>query len=177
MRILIASLAIVVSGCASTPPAATPAPTIPVVATMSAAATSAASTIAPTEAATPSPRATLPSTTEVATKAPADAIAIEMTPDALMPRFKPDAVTVKAGTATFFLTSVPVSGTFGPHHDMLIGPEVGKPLATSGVVQPGTSAVFTVEGLTPGTYTFWCNTNTGHGPHHTLGMVGTLTVS
>jgi uncharacterized cupredoxin-like copper-binding protein len=100
-----------------------------------------------------------------------------MTPDADKPRFKPDAVTVEAGTATFFLTSVPVSGTFGPFHDMIIGPEIGKPLATSRSVQPGTSAVFTVEGLAPGTYQFWCNTNTGHGLHYKLGMVGTLTVT
>jgi plastocyanin len=34
-----------------------------------------------------------------------------------------------------------------------------------------------VEGLAPGTYQFWCNTNTGHGLHYKLGMVGTLTVT
>jgi len=100
-----------------------------------------------------------------------------MTPDADRPRFKPENVTVAGGTATFFLTSVALTGTFGPFHDMIIGPEIGTPIATSRSVQPGTSAVFTVEGLKPGTYRFWCNTNTGHGLHYKLGMVGTLTVT
>jgi len=156
--------------------------------TSSAAAVTASSAAGPaspsTEAspsAKPSPSATpipsLASTTELAAKAPAGATSIDMTPDADKPRFKPDAVTVKAGTATFFLTSVALTGTFGPFHDMIIGPEIGTPLASSRSVQPGTSAVFTVEGLAPGTYQFWCNTNTGHGLHYKLGMVGTLTVT
>ena len=33
--------------------------------------------------------------------------------------------------------SVALTGTFGPFHDMIIGPEIGTPLATSRSVQPG----------------------------------------
>jgi plastocyanin len=120
---------------------------------------------------------TLTATTEPTRSAAPGAIQIEMTPDALTPRYRPDAVSVPSGTVRFYLTSIPVSGTFGPHHDMVIGPQIGTVLAASGSVQPGTSAMFTVEGLAPGTYQFWCTTNTGHGAHHTLGMVGTLTVT
>lgn len=166
---------VAMAGCASSPTGATPVATSPPASL--AATPSPTPTAASTATPKPTPAPTLASTTEVATKAPQGAIAIDMTPDALTPRFKPDAVTAKAGTVTFFLTSIPISAGFGPHHDMLIGAEIGTPIATSGQVQPDTSAVFTVEGLAPGTYRFWCNTNTGHGPHQTLGMVGTLTVT
>jgi plastocyanin len=100
-----------------------------------------------------------------------------MTPDALAPRFVPDTVAAPSGTVVFFLTSVPVSGTFGPHHEMALGTRIGTPLARSDAVQPGRSATFTVEAVPPGTYRFWCSIDTGHGPHHTLGMVGMLTVT
>ena len=169
----------VLSGCSSAGQPASSSPAV--VATSSSPAASLTRSASPSPSAKPSPSATpiatLATTTELAAEAPAGATSIDMTPDADKPRFQPDAVTVKAGTATFFLTSVPLSGTFGPFHDMIIGPEIGKPLATSRSVQPGTSAVFTVEGLAPGTYQFWCNTNTGHGLHYKLGMVGTLTVT
>ena len=169
----------VLYGCSAAGQPVTTTPALAV--TPSSSAAPANPSAKPTPSAKPSPSATpiptLASTTELAAEAPAGATSIEMTPDADKPRFKPDAVTVKAGTATFFLTSLALTGTFGPFHDMIIGPEIGTPLATSRSVQPGTSAVFTVEGLPPGTYQFWCNTNTGHGLHFKLGMVGTLTVT
>ena len=165
------------AGPATATPGSTAVP--PASATTATNAASAATPSAESGSPKASPAATLATATELAAKAPAGATSIDMTPDADKPRFKPDKLTVSAGTATatFFLTGIPISGTFGPFHDMIIGPEIGTPIATSRSVQPGTSAVFTVEGLRPGTYQFWCNTNTGHGLHYKLGMVGTLTVT
>ena len=45
-------------------------------------------------------------------------------------------------------------------------------LARSGFVRANRSAVFTVDGLTPGTYSFWCEV----ADHTQRGMVGTLTI-
>jgi plastocyanin len=176
--VVVPLIALVVTACtggtavpAGTEPAASIAPT--------AAPTIDPSSSTPSVAPSASPEAlpTLAATTQTAGEPPAGSIQIEMTADALAPRFVPDTITAPSGTVVFFLTSLPVSGTFGPHHDMVIGPDIGTPLTKSDSVQPATSATFTVEAVPPGSYRFWCSVDTGHGRHHTLGMVGTLIVT
>lgn len=56
---------------------------------------------------------------------------------------------------------------------MVMGPALYQVLARSSAIDRGDSAIFTVEDLPPGTYTFWCEV----GRHVSLGMVGTLTVT
>ena len=85
------------------------------------------------------------------------------------PKYTPDGVSAAAGTVTFFLDNVPVLPV---EHNMAIGPQPGTVLARSGFVRANKSAVFTVDGLTPGTYTFWCEV----ADHLERGMVGTLTI-
>jgi plastocyanin len=131
---------------------------------------SAASTVAPTGWVT---------TFEAATSAPAGATTIEMKGEAEIPTYAPPTVTVPSGTVVLFLVNIPISPpNFGPAHNVVIGPVVGgEALATSGPVQAGKSAVFTIENVPPGTYAFWCTVSAGHGPHYKLGQVGTLTVT
>ncbi|MDO8485522.1 MAG: cupredoxin domain-containing protein [Candidatus Limnocylindrales bacterium] len=101
--------------------------------------------------------------------APPGAISIKMAWEA--PRFAPDQVTAKAGTVVFFIQMSP-RGSLADHN-MAFGPKIYKVLARSSFVRAYKSAVFTVEGLTPGTYTFWCEVS-GHAAN---GMVGTLTTT
>ena len=89
------------------------------------------------------------------------------------PRFVPDQVTAKAGTVAFFIQNVRPSLFMAQDHNMAIGPEIHKVLARSPFVRVDKAAVLTVEGLTPGTYTFWCEI----GVHAAEGMVGTLTIT
>lgn len=103
-----------------------------------------------------------------------------MTFGALDPRYQPDTISAKAGTIQLYLVNIPISigpPAFGPHHNIMIGREIGKPIASSGSIEAGRSVLFTVEQVPPGTYRYWCTATTGHGPHFTLGMVGTLTVT
>lgn len=86
-------------------------------------------------------------------------------------RFAPDHVTAKAGTVIFFLQNSP-HPFFLSDHNMAIGPRIYRVFARSSYVHAYKSAVLTVEGLTAGTYTFWCEV-TGHAAN---GMVGTLTI-
>jgi plastocyanin len=132
-----------------------------------------AETSSPTRAATPTPIPTLASTTENATVAPSGAILIEM--KALgggSARFAPDQTTAKTGTVVFFLKNVR-GVLMQVDHNMVIGPEIYKVLARSSFVRAEESAIFTVQGLTPGSYTFWCEVGT----HAANGQVGTLTVT
>jgi plastocyanin len=138
----------------------------------------------------PSPLPTLASTVEPASEAPDGAVPITMTvTDVNHPRFQPDKVTATAGTVVFYLHNVPV-GAEMPDHAMVIGAsdvqfypdgsvKSGQVLADSGHVVANDEAVFTVTGLGPGTYKFWCNVNVaaGDGTHETNGMTGTLTVT
>lgn len=104
------------------------------------------------------------------------------------PRFQPDNVTAKAGTVVFFLENVP-SATLLPDHNMRIGPacvsfypdgsvRTGHVLAGTPDIGPKEMATFTVNGLTPGTYVFWCSVEAGDaGNHASNGMVGILTIT
>ncbi len=106
--------------------------------------------------------------------APAGAIRIDML--ALgggVARFEPDEVTAKAGTVVFFLHNVP-GALRKVDHNMLIGSTIyAEILARSVYVPSDKSAVFTVERLSPGTYTFWCQV----GMHAQNGQVGALTIT
>lgn len=98
---------------------------------------------------------------------PSDAITIAIPGG---PRFTPDQLTAQAGTVVFFLDMQEADVV----HNMLIASEVGDPpLAKSAVLEPGQSVIFTVHGLEPGSYEFWC---TFEG-HLAGGMKGTLTVT
>ena len=103
------------------------------------------------------------------------------------PRFQPDTISAKAGTAVFFLENVP--GTlFSPSHNMLIGScgvqfygdgslRSGQVLAGTPNIGPKEAVTFTVNDLTPGRYPFWCSVEAGNGNHAAFGMVGELTVT
>jgi uncharacterized cupredoxin-like copper-binding protein len=59
-------------------------------------------------------------------------------------------------------------------HNMNIGTELGgDALATSAAVQPNQTSLFAVDGLSAGTYQFWCTID----DHWELGMTGTLTIT
>lgn len=120
------------------------------------------------ESTTPTPLPTLTATTAEASEAPPGAITIEML---FGPKFDPKEATAKAGTVVFFLHNPDPGG--GESHNFNIGPELHKPLAMSPILRLGQAVVFTVEGLEPGTYTYWCTFN----GHEAFGMVGTLTVT
>ena len=112
----------------------------------------------------------LTATTAPAETAPADAITVEMS--SFM--YDPSDITAPPGTVTFFLQNVgagddPIALQ---RHNLAIGLDQDHVLASSGYVDAGEAAIFTVEGLEPGTYTVWCTV-----PHHAEnGMVGTLIV-
>jgi plastocyanin len=82
-------------------------------------------------------------------------------------------VTVAAAdTVTFFLDTSNVEA--GVLHNVKIGPAMPPALAIaeSERFDREQSVVFTVSGLAPGTYAFWCSV----GEHYAYGMHGTLTV-
>jgi uncharacterized cupredoxin-like copper-binding protein len=104
------------------------------------------------------------------------------------PRFQPQDVSAKAGTIVFLLNNVPKSSTLMPDHNMLIGSCVsfygdgsiraGELLAGTPHVLPNETVAFTVNGLAPGSYVFWCSVNVPDGgTHGAAGMVGTLTIT
>ncbi len=85
------------------------------------------------------------------------------------PQFSPAKLTVKAGNAVFFLSNM----SHGSGHTLAIGPvDRSSHCAKSNMVAIGDTAAFTVQGLKPGTYAFWCTVD-GHAAE---GMVGTITV-
>ena len=126
---------------------------------------------------TSAPLPTLPSTTEQASQAPPGAIPIKLATPNGQPRFEPDHVAAKAGTLVFFLDNVSDS-PFYLTHNMQIGPTLGQVLAGTPAVRAKEMMTFTVNGLTPGTYVFWCSVVTpDFKDHASYGMVGTLTVT
>jgi plastocyanin len=129
------------------------------------AATSPSGSVAPSASA-------VQGTTEEATEAPPGAIVV--TVGHARSRFDPDQITAPAGTLTFFIDHVGTEAEGSESHQMSIGLEVGQlPLVASDIIKPGHSAVFTVTGLGPGSYFYWCYVNS----HYAEGMVGTLTVT
>ena len=82
-------------------------------------------------------------------------------------KFSPSSLSVKPGTATFYLVN---SGSVS--HDMVINSPSGSRVAASELVQPGNTSVFTVNNLTAGSYPFICD----QPGHEASGMKGTLSV-
>jgi len=82
-------------------------------------------------------------------------------------KFDPSTIHVPPGTATFFLVN---SGSVA--HDMVVETGDGKRVAGSELVQGGNSSVFTVDGLTTGSYRIVCD----QPGHEAAGMKGTLSV-
>jgi len=84
---------------------------------------------------------------------------------------------VKAGRAVFYLVN-PSSETYA--HNMVIADQAGDELARSPSVSPGTTALFTVNRLSPGVYTFSSTLEgigySADGTQGSHGMVGRLTV-
>ena len=125
----------------------------------------------------PSPKPAVQATFEPADAAPAGAVTITVKSDGI--RFDPEEVTVSAAAAVFFLVYEGESAVGVTHHNLLIGPELppGAALVSSPLLHPGESLVFTVTGLEPGEYRYWCTYSDGpNGSHWARGMVGTLTV-
>ncbi len=83
-------------------------------------------------------------------------------------KFDPSTISVKPGSATFFLVN---SGSVA--HDMIVLSSDGKRVAGSELVQGGNTSVFTVNGLTAGSYRIICD----QPGHEAAGMKGTLTVA
>ena len=86
-------------------------------------------------------------------------------------RYDPKEVRATSGKVVFFLRMDPNGSLAG--HNMAIGPKLFQVMTRSEMVQPKRSAVFTIEGLPAGSYTFWCEVP-GHAKE---GMVGQLTVA
>ena len=122
---------------------------------------------APSPAAATAPPAAGPtSSTGPATVAPPDSTTVELAgPPG---HFEPADLTASAGDVAFFLVN-----TSPGFHTMSIGPALLESVVTSTTIEPGTSAVFAVQGLPAGHYIVWCTIS----DHAALGMVGTLTVT
>jgi len=80
-------------------------------------------------------------------------------------KFNPSAITVKAGTTTFFLVN---QGSVA--HDMVIETQSGQRVAGSELVQAGGDTTFTVTNLAAGSYLVVCD----QPGHEAAGMKGTL---
>jgi len=83
-------------------------------------------------------------------------------------KFDPSTISAPSGKATFYLVN---SGSVA--HDMVVEGPDGKKIATSELVQPGNTSVFTVNNLSAGTYPFVCD----QPGHEASGMKGTLTIT
>jgi plastocyanin len=113
--------------------------------------------------------------TEPFADAPAGSIEILMT---FGPKFEPKEATAKAGTVTFFLRNDKGDGPPAAHNFLLGTSMEASPLVSSPLMGSSETGLLTVEGLEPGTYTYWCTVPGPDGsPHSQYGMVGTLTVT
>lgn len=83
-------------------------------------------------------------------------------------KFNPSSLSVKAGTAVFYLVNVGSTS-----HDMVITDSSNKQIAKSDLVQAGASSTFTVNNLASGSYTTFCDLP----GHRDSGMQGTLQVT
>lgn len=167
-KIITAAIVLLLGACtaADTAEETTPATESPVTSEPGSAAT----TVTPL----PSTTSTLarPETvTDFTDAAPPGSVQVEMTH--LTPfSFVPDALTVPADDAVFFLVNTAPDAAEIPIHTLAIGPSLGELIAVSSPLRPGDSASFTVTGLLEGEYIIWCTIT----DHASEGMVGTLTV-
>jgi uncharacterized cupredoxin-like copper-binding protein len=101
---------------------------------------------------------------------PADAIEVAMAGVSFTPR----SVSAKSGTVVFYLVNRDPSSDADQPHNMVVTTSASiDPIARSDLVEPGHSAVFTIEKLPAGTYPFHCSVD----GHAMSGMTGTLTVT
>ena len=118
---------------------------------------------------------TLAFTVEEADEPPAGAIEILLT---FGPKFEPEEVSAEAGTIVFVLQNDQGDGPPAVHNFLLGTSLEASPLAASPILATGEGVVFTVEGVEPGSYVYWCTVPSPDGrPHSAYGMVGNLTVT
>jgi FtsP/CotA-like multicopper oxidase with cupredoxin domain len=116
--------------------------------------------------ATPSPLSGVTSATTSAVVGPKGSIRDEMYSLA----YHPGDITAKRGALVIFLVN-PANKSLATHA-MVIGTSVGQTIVRSDDVLLGQSAIFTVRGLPPGKYVFWCPID----DHADEGMIGSLTI-
>jgi plastocyanin len=117
---------------------------------------------------TPSPPPELTTLTVKTSTQPAGSIRVVMSMNNDF-QFSPRALNVKAGTLVLFLVNADDSYT----HNFVIEDQSGHKLGLSSILEPGTSAVFTVSGLAAGNYKTVCSVD----DHVASGMVGILIVT
>lgn len=83
-------------------------------------------------------------------------------------KFDPGTLTANSGKVVFFLVN---GGSIA--HDMIIRDSNNNRIAGSELVSAGDSFVFTVDNISAGTYTFFCD----QPGHESSGMKGTLTIT
>ena len=96
---------------------------------------------------------------------PSGSIKVSMTEFA----FAPSTISAPAGKVVFYL----VNAGNGVSHDLVIRDSNGNRIAGSELLSAGDSAVFTVDSIQAGTYTYFCD----QPGHEQSGMKGTLTVT
>ena len=83
-------------------------------------------------------------------------------------KFDPSTINAPSGKVVFFL----VNGG-STSHDLIIRDSSGNRVAGSELVSAGDSFVFTVDNISAGTYTYFCD----QPGHESSGMKGTLTIT
>lgn len=81
-------------------------------------------------------------------------------------KFTPASLDVKAGKVVLYIVN---EGSLS--HDLVLTDGSGKQVAKSELVQPGNSALLTIDSLAAGSYTFFCDVP----GHRDSGMEGKLT--
>lgn len=83
-------------------------------------------------------------------------------------KFDPGTINAPSGKVVFFLVN---AGTTS--HDFIIRDASNTKVSGSELISAGDSAVFTVDNIAAGTYTFFCD----QPGHEASGMKGTLTIT
>lgn len=99
------------------------------------------------------------------TPQPAGSIKVTMTEF----KFDPSTISVPSSKVVFYI----VNAGNGTSHNLIIRDGTGTRVAGSNLVSSGDSAVFTVDNIAAGTYTYFCD----QPGHEGSGMKGTLTVT
>ncbi len=100
-----------------------------------------------------------------ASSQPAGSIKVTMTEF----KFDPPTISVPSGKVVFWL----VNAGNGTSHDMIIRDSSNNKVGGSELISAGDTFVFTVDQISPGTYTYYCD----QAGHESSGMHGTLTVT
>ena len=100
-----------------------------------------------------------------ASSQPAGSIKVTMTEF----KFDPSTISAPSGKVVFWL----VNAGSGTSHDMIIRDSSNNKIAGSELISAGDSFVFTVDQISAGTYTYFCD----QAGHESSGMHGILTVT